>query len=357
MAVACTGVAITLFSHEFLPAKFSLDAAILRSYLESPDLWDGVSYDSFVNTARFWSLVFSVLPQSLAIPAYYCVLTAVTARLLDVFHVREARYHLLAGAWVMCSALFLSNPNKEMIALPIALWLCLARSAGAKLLATAVFLGYAAFFRQYWAICFFYFVSALVALRLSVAKRPNWAICVLVIAYVLPFAMAQALDLEPLTDSRAMVNADRVDSPDARSAFDNTFENTGFTTDVANAALAWPYMNVPVALLARTSPHYVFFAAFQILSLWFFAAGCARFVRDARQIAHPGSVYLRCAAFVIAYSLTQSIFEPDFGSFLRHEVVFMIPMLIVVFYRAHARRRRETQPFGAGYGRNISAYL
>jgi hypothetical protein len=345
IAVACIGVFITIFGHDFLPAKFSLDAAIIRQHLAAPDLWTGMSFDSFVNTARFWSVVFALVPQAVAIPAYYCLLAIAAVRLLDVFHAHGARYHLLAGGWIVCSALFLSHPNKEMIALPIALWLCLAGSTGTRFLATALFLLYTVFFRQYWAICYLYFACALLALRMHVAGRSGRAICLMLLAYAAPFALAQAIGFDPLTDARTMVNADRVDSPDARSAFDNTFGNTGWQTDVANAAIAWMYMNVPVALLARTSPHYVFFAAFQICTLWFFVAGCAAFLRAARRIRQAGSVYPRCAAFVIAYSLTQSIFEPDFGSFVRHEVIFMVPMLIVVFYRAHA------------YGRNTAAHV
>jgi hypothetical protein len=116
-------------------------------------------------------------------------------------------------------------------------------------------------------------------------------------------------------------------------------------------------MNLPVALLVKTEPHYVAFAAFQLCTLWFFAAGCAAFLRDARRIGRTGSVYLRCSAFVIAYSLTQSIFEPDFGSFVRHEALFMIPMLIVVFYRTHARSIHQPQPTGLAHGRNLSAHL
>jgi hypothetical protein len=162
----------------------------------------------------------------------------------------------------------------------------------------------------------------------------------LLLGYVLPFVVADALDLGALTEARNEVNLDRFDNPDRNSAFDNPLENTGFATDLANAVIAWAYINIPVALLLHGVPHYVFFAAFQICSLWFFAAGCASFLEDARRIRRSDSIHLRCAAFVIAYSLTQGLFEPDFGSFLRHEMVLMIPMLIVVFYRAHATRSR-----------------
>lgn len=357
LAVACAGLFVTVFSAEFLPTKAGLDTAIIRSLMDAPDLWNGWTYDGFVNTARFWSVVFNVVPQSFAPPAYFCLMVLITVRLLGAFDVDRIRYHLLAGAWIACSSLFLGGPNKELIALPVALWLCMATSPGARVLATLLFLAYAAFFRQYWAICYFYYACVLFATRMHLAGRPRLALCIVIAAYAAPFMLANALGLEPLTDTRMTVNAERVDSPDARSAFNNTFENTGFVTDFANAVVAWAYMNVPVALLTKTSPHYIFFAAFQIVSLWFFVAGFASFLRDSRRTGMPGAVYRRCGAFVVAYSLTQSIFEPDFGSFLRHEVVFMIPMLVMVFYRAHATRDRHLRPLDLRYDGNVSAYL
>lgn len=339
ICVACAGLLIIVFGRDFLPPKFSYDVAQIRAYLDFRGLWKDLSFDGFVNTARVWSVVFHVLPEALAIPAYYCLLVAGAMHLLGVYEVRLVRYQLIAGGWIVCSAFFLSQPSKEMIALPVALCLCLAGSWGSRFLAIIVFVLYAIFFRQYWALCYFYFVFVLIALRMHIANRSRLAACLFLLAFVSPFVAADALDLEPLTEVRMMVNADRVDSPDARSAFNNVFENTGFATDLGNAVVAWPYMNVPVALVLDATPHYVFFAAFQICSLWFFVAGCARFLRDAKRIRYPNSIHLRCAAFVIAYSLTQAIFEPDFGSFLRHEMALMIPMLILVFYRAHATRR------------------
>jgi hypothetical protein len=338
--VVAVGVLIIGFGHLFLPAKFSYDSATIQESLDIRDLWRGLSFDSFVNTARVWSILLHVLPESLAGPVVWSLLVVVTVRILGVFDIHRVSYQLLAGGWVICLALFLSGLSKETIAVPVALCLCLAGSRGTRLLAAILFLTYAAFIRQYWVICYFYFVFALFALRLHIANRSRLATLLMVVAFVLPFIAAEAFDLEPLTEARNMVNIERVDSPDARSAFNNPLENTGFATDAANAVMAWAYMNVPVALLLDTVPHYVVFAAFQICSLWFFVAGFACFIRDARQIRRSDSVHLRCAAFVIAYSLTQALFEPDFGSFLRHEMALMIPMLVLVFYRAHASRTR-----------------
>jgi hypothetical protein len=357
LLVVCAGTLATVFARAFLPEKFALDALIMQSLMDSSDLWDGLSFDGYVNTARLWWLVFHVVPHAAIPPLFYGATALAMIAVLRVIDVQSLRYHLLAGTWLLCSSLFLTFANKEMVALPIALWLCLARSAPSRIAAGLAFLLYAAFFRQYWAICFFYFIAALAALRLQIARHGVLALAIALTAYVLPFVGAAAAGYEPLTDARTSVNADRVDSPDARSAFNNTFENSGAVTDIENAALAWPYINIPVVLASKASPQYVMFAILQLCTLWFFAAGCASFLKDARRIGYAGSTYLRCCAFVIAYSLTQAIFEPDFGSFLRHEVILMVPMLIVAFYRAHAKRAPDPQPMGFAYGRNVSAYL
>jgi hypothetical protein len=284
--------------------------------------------------------VFYVLPEALVMPAYYCVLVGLVMRLLDVYEVRSIAYQLLAGAWVVCIAFFLSGVSKEMIAVPVALFFCLAGSRASRLAATVLLLLYAAFFRNYWAICYYYFLVLLPAMKLHVANRSRLAALVLLLGFVAPFVAADAFNVGALTDARSEVNVDYVDNPDRRSAFDNAFENTGFATDIANAAVAWLYMNVPVALLRQGVPHYLLFFLFQLCSVWFFAAGCARFLQDAKTLGRADSSHVRCAAFVIAFSLTQALFEPDFGSFLRHEMVVMVPLLILVFYRAHAMQGR-----------------
>lgn len=329
---------ISIFSPSFVPVKYTYDAATIAEYMAMRDLWVGLSFDGWVNTARVLTVVFGGLSQTLAIPLYYALVLLLAIRLLDVFNVDKARYHLLAAAWLLCCAFFLSQPSKELVALPAALFLCLARTPWARLASAVVFLGYAALFRQYWAICYFYFFWTLISLRLHVAGRSRWALLLFLVAFMVPFIAAELTAQPPLTDARTMINDVRIDSPDARSAFSNAFENTGMWTDAGNTVLAWLYMNIPLAMLLDTTPHYVVFALFQMTTLVFFGAGCASYVKQARQLRSFGTTYPRCIAFVVAYSITQALFEPDFGSFLRHELIFMVPMLIVVFCRAHAER-------------------
>lgn len=344
LAVACAGLAIIVVASNYLPPKYSYDSATIRSYMEARDLWDGLSFDGWVNTARAWWLVFEVLPEAWVMPAYYCLLVVLVVRLLGVQEIHQVRYQLLAGAWLVCSSFFVSGLTKEMIALPVALCFCLAGNRGTRLAATVLLLLYAAFFRPYWAITYYFFLVLMLAMKLHLANRSRLAAVLLLIGFIGLFVAADSFNLGPLTDARYEVNVDHLDNPDRRSAFDNLLENTGVVTDITNAVTAWFYMNIPVALLGQPVPHYVFFFVFQVASVWYFAKGCGRILRDAKAVGHAESSHMRCAAFVIAFSWTQALFEPDFGSFLRHEMAIMVPMLIVVFYPAHAGRRRLGAP-------------
>ena len=331
-------MSISIFSHQFLSGKFSYDAATIREYMAMRDLWVGLSLDSWVNTARVLTFVFGLLSEALALPLYYALVLLLSVRVLDVFNVDKVQYHLLAGTWLLCGALFFWQPSKELVALPVALFLSLARTPLMRLAATVVFLGYAVLFRQYWAICYFYFVFSLISLRLHVAGRSRLALILFLLAFMVPFMAAQLAGQPPLTEARMMVNEWRVDSPDARSAFSNSLENSGMWTDAANTVLAWLYMNIPLAMLLNPTPHYVLFALLQLTTLVFFSAACVNYVKQARRLHDPGTTYPRCIAFVVAYSLTLALFEPDFGSFLRHEIIMVIPLLIVVFGLAHSGR-------------------
>lgn len=334
LVVAAICVVIVVFGNGFLPEKFRFDAFAIADLLEQRDLWEGVSFDGFTNSARVWSVVLAAVPENVFLVLYFLLLLALGTRLLDVDRIASPVAQAMAGSWFVCGAVFLGRPSKEMIALPVATWLCLARSWPARLAATILFLAYAAYFRQYWFIVFFYFAAFLLAFRLRRLERSVVAIVLAGAAIATPFVVAEVLGEPALTDARTSVNAERTDSPDARSSFLNPMENTGAATDLANAAAAWVSLNIPLRLAAGETAHYLAFALFQIATVTFFIRGLARCTRDfcGPATASPARTAVRCAAFVMAYSVTQGIFEPDFGSFLRHQISVMLPLLVVVCY-------------------------
>ncbi|MCW2573780.1 MAG: hypothetical protein JWO88_3838 [Frankiales bacterium] len=333
--VLATVIAITSYGDYFLPDRFRNDVPTIYALIRSGELWQGISYDGFVNTARVWSLVISVVSEQVAMVSYAVLLVVVGARLLKIWELRSPMAQAMAGAWFICAAVFLAQPSKEIIALPVAVFFCVAGRPVVRWLAALVIIGYAVYFRQYWGITLIYFLAVAAAFRLHRSGRPGVAALLAAAAMVTPFVAAELLSYPPLTDSRNIVNEVRVVDADTRSSFSNPIENTGAVTDAMNALLAWVYLNVPVVLASQLVMHYLFFALFQVATLVFFVRGCRRCLEDARKCpgAEQARLAVRCAAFVIAYSATQSIFEPDFGSFLRHQVVIMLPILIVACYQ------------------------
>jgi hypothetical protein len=333
--VLATCIAITAYGEYFIPERFRNDAWTLHDLLNRGGLWDGLSYDGYVNTARAWQLVLLFMPEQVALVGYAVLVVVAGMYVLDIRRVQSLAAQAMAGTWLICAAVFLAQPSKENVALPVALFFCLPSRLALRWLAALVFIGYAVFFRQYWAITLFYDLALLFAFRLHRSGRPKLAIAVAAVALVIPFVGAELLSQPPLTDARSMVNEERVADLDTRTAFSNPIVNTGAATDVANALWAWLYLNVPIALASQLVTHYFFFALFQIASVVFFVRGCRRCLHDLRTepLAPDTNLAVRCAALVIAYSMTQSIFDPDFGTHLRHQIVVMLPMLVVGCYR------------------------
>jgi hypothetical protein len=334
--IAAAGLFVVATADSWLPDKYGNDARLIRELVFAGSLWDHFSFDSYINTARIWWAFLQILeiPERAMLVASYALFFV-----MGVHKTRPSRQdfgrQLLFGLWMICSAIFLAHLSKEFVAIPLSLFLCFAGSRVKNWLACLLILGYAAFFRQYWAIVLFYYFS----LRLLPPWKSWRVLPLLAVAYLIPFFAADALGLPPLSDARLGANLDRFDAQDARTAFGNFFSNTGWFTDAANSIAAWFYLNFPLSLALGSEVQYQAFAALQFASVLYFVRGVQRLKRGVKSRKPDVDAVERCASFVIAYSATLSIFEPDFGSFVRHQIVIAIPALYVAFAGSGARRR------------------
>ncbi len=160
--------------------------------------------------------------------------------------------------------------------------------------------------------------------------------------YFLPFWISAIFRQQYLTDWRIFANRDNFDPFRAQSAIDNLLINTSSLTDFANAFYVWLYLNFPFKLLLDDALHHKVFALFQFASFsTVMAAVYAEFqYNHARRLADDPA-YSRCLVFVLAYSLTQAIFEPDVGSFLRHEIVLAVPLIYILYPRRVVQGENE----------------
>jgi len=327
--VILVGCCIVALSEFLLPARFLNDAGTIQYFLNDPNLWRGLSLDGFVNTARAWDVILTAipLPEKVIVLAGYLCFAAFCLRQLQPLRNWRWDSAWLATAWLLCAAVFLAQLSKELVAIPVALSLCLSKAKPMRLAALILMLFYAAFFRQYWAIVLFYFVAFQFLLR---RKLTPFRLLLALGVMFFPFALAQGIGYPPLSDARLFANADRIDDPDARTAFTNIFQSANALEDFGNSLYALLYLNFPIVLLKEGAAYYKLFCAFQIASVVYFLLGVRRILGVSRQRpSAEADMLVRCAAFVFAYACTLAIFEPDFGSFLRHQVVMTLPMLMV----------------------------
>jgi len=158
--------------------------------------------------------------------------------------------------------------------------------------------------------------------------------------YFLPFWINSTLGLQYLTDWRIVANFDYHGVVLAKSALDNLLVNTGSFTDFANALYAWFYLNFPIKTFFGGPIYYKFFAILQFGSVVLLITTVyAEFkYRHERQMPDD-PFYSRCLCFILAYSLTQAIFEPDIGSFLRHQVILTVPLIYILCPRQKQARK------------------
>ena len=133
-----------------------------------------------------------------------------------------------------------------------------------------------------------------------------------------------------LAEARSLVNIGREGSEDAKTLIANIFpESINPIYDYLNTILGTIRLMFPIELLFKGEVIYIAFAIFQFILDYFLYVLCKNFVKKKYMKFESATIIL--IFLVFAYLIVSGIFEPDFGSFLRHESSF-IPLLILFFY-------------------------
>jgi hypothetical protein len=141
-----------------------------------------------------------------------------------------------------------------------------------------------------------------------------------------------------LSDGRTVVADAREGDPEASTMFLNPIQNTSPLTDLANTAAGWLMLIFPAYLLLLGAFQHVLFALFQF-------ANTLLFIRVARAIPPPRAQRTAwqpavACIWCVAYTIVQGIFEPDYGSFVKHEAN-LLPMFFYLLCLTMARSAVE----------------
>lgn len=320
------GGVIAWRSHALLPPKLFLDEFIIRRFISGELTSDGPS--SYGTTGWLYRVTgLAAIPEIFPLVAFAVfaagVIIAITWR--GIPGMSFPALGMTSGS-LLLGAVYLSQYSKEFFVLPLVILLLLARrSRSAEITWIALALVYATFVRQYW----FLVVILYVVFRLLIPRlRSAWMLVPIIMAgYVAMVIAFETLLGANLTFFRTDVNS-TLDF-DRSTQIDDLIPGDSLGAQWANAVVMVAAIAFPVALLVSGEPVQLLAGLF-IGTCWVLVV-----LRARRIVGAPGPAVIPLA-FLLSFLMIQSVFEPDFGSYLRH-ITPQLPVFLALFAATERR--------------------
>jgi len=216
-------------------------------------------------------------------------------------------------------------------------------------LAAGIAMLYALGFRTYWAVIVVLYLVLMAGWQMGLGWPARLALVALAI---LPLSLAsESFAGLWLSDGRTVVVEAREGDPDSATLLFNRWPNTSPLTDLANATAGWLTLVLPFHLLTLGAVQHIAFALFQFANTAIFVRAAAALPRPQRGAPVSPDAWLgaSAAAWCVAYTVVQGMFEPDFGSFVKHEAN-LVPMLMLLVARRVGRPAAGHAPVASASG-------
>lgn len=322
------GLVAVLLRHRLLPPKFFYDSHEIQGIAVSGrDRYGDRSYEDAAYIYRILGLQHSELAVGLLSLALACFVVWTAVRRTG-FRVNLGGA-LLAAAALALAGVYLGTFSKDVFVLPLVLVILTAsptwRGTAWILVGLAL---YAYLFRSYWYIVLVVFLVFTLAAR-WVPRRAVAALgpplALVLIGLGIWTFLGTGADF-----ARIQVNAGRQGSVDARTLIPQYVHLPEPWSGIVNTLVVLFTILVPAPLFLRWTPYYVGAGA-AFLLVW----GTFLWVTLSRARLPVGAT--RAAFVVLALLTTQALFEPDYGSVLRH----LTPVLALVSFVALSRERPD----------------
>ncbi|RZF30216.1 hypothetical protein EVC45_08500 [Paraburkholderia sp. UYCP14C] len=295
-----------------LPARFLLDEAEILDRMKSVTSFKafGDSFDNLAWIFNFFGLQTFTISLAGFLASIFGMFFAIWRS--KVSSLKPAEFCLVAF-WLVNQTIYIGVPSKELV-ISVLVLLLLFFSSSRAIFALFVVLAalVAVFFRSYWGIT----LIATVCLYLapSAFRRPLsllfFALLVFVaVAFAFQMAMGESLDF-----ARQSANEWR-DAKEVASIIVPFIPGSGIAVGVANAAITLATFMLPLRLILSG------YALQMLGGIGLFCTFSMVFLRYrplASLFPAVGGFDKLCLCFLVSFVVTQAIFEPDYGSFLRH---------------------------------------
>lgn len=331
LLIGVCGLAVVLapIVRGLLPQRFLLDDQHVQNAIDDPGF--AAEDGSFHVLAQFYQAL--GLDSSPALASTVAMFVLVICVILALDFGQWERVGLLGtgllGLTLVLGLAYLAQFTKEFVSLLVALVVLVAvRSAKDSVRAVLIVgtcLTYGALVRPYWSL-----VAALIPIvyfTLRRVRRPLLIVIAFVLAYIALAAAFQLLRGEQLGATRAWVNSGRSESTVA-TLISNPDFGTSQAAGVLSILVVALFMLVPIPMFAMGSLYYLV-AGCAIVVVW---AVVASAIMRGRALRESRTAWI--AAVLVSLFIVLVIFEPDYGSYLKHLTPFLPLFLALIPIRA-----------------------
>lgn len=331
---AVVGVALVLLRQAILPARFSYDGDHIQQIAAGTASSFGDS--NFGNAAEAYKalgLAHHPLVASLLGYAAFLWIVLLARRRIRVPRPQVA---VLVVLVVILGAVYVGYYSKDVLVLPVValVFILTGNAPWRQVVVVVAMVVYALLFRSYWILLAALYVGFQL-FRLSRRSVGVIALSLIMSSFAIGAAVYVFLGV-PADYYRLSANAGRDLSFDAKSAIYPFISVGEPISGLINSAITSVTLVLPVPLALRLSPYYLLVTA-AIVFMWFCFFGGAR---EHRASGETDVVLSSSIVLLAAFVVVQGLFEPDYGSALRH-LTPLLPLLLVVA----SPQAREKEPF------------
>lgn len=328
VVVAMVGFSIvaSLLMRRFLPPRFLLDDALIQRIILDPSYQlDNTSFHAIAAVYRYSGLGYA--PPLAAMVALILIAVAIFSAVRFEEFGRLGFIGLtVLGLSLLFGLVYLGQYTKEVLSLAIVVMVLRAgRSRGWDMVIFSAALLYGLTVRPYWTLTAFMYIGFLFLLRRT--KNPFLILGAIAIVYVVLEPLFLALVGGGLESQRDLVNQYRMPG-DVGSLIVSPLREAEGPLAVLSGLLMLLNLLVPVALLMSGSP-YLMFSAILLSFLWTVVVIGIVKGRARDDGSRDGRRRMRAAALLLASVSIQALFEPDYGSYIKH-LAPLLPLILTL---------------------------
>ena len=319
------GCIIVFSAHQFLPPRYFFDSQTIIDGLESLEYLTYFGYSfSYQNTVNLYSLLpFPTGSPLLAGLGLYCssmFMTWIVVR-SDIKLAGVLTLGMVSAATAIL-AIYVGQFSKEFFSIAyICFILGVSRKFTSSIAPSILAIAIATvlmsiYLRNYYAITFLLFFGlSFVAFRTSSTLL---VLAATFIALVIGSILFEFFSGQYFSDLRVSLNSFREGDSDAKTQIRNSIPVSSNILDALNIIVTLVRLSVPVELLFFSSPVYYLFAAYQLGVTLIMVVALRNVLQSNITSANEWLASAFPALWAWSYVITLAIFEPDFGSFVKH---------------------------------------